>query len=373
MASPSVRFPTLLQREFREYRTSMLWTPLAFAGVMAALMLASILLVNRVGLIGDTILEALMADGAGRVELSVRINDDSGATVIEGLEPQEGEGPAAALPERPAQASVYEVVPEAERSEEQWNFSREWTFNPEPAERSVSDDGGAEEDEIRGRELNVMLSVLHGILTLILFLTTANYLLGSLHEDRKDRSILFWRSMPVTEAHNVAAKLATALVGAPLIYLVISIALQVVYVVLMCLLVWRLERDPFAIILSNIDFPALFLDPISGWFMTALLIAPAYAWLLLASAFARRSPLGIALGVPIGLYLIERLFLGTEYVGNAITAHFPHVDDDSAVGFYLFGPRWTGMDLGSLAGGLVFTALALVGTVWLRTHRWELN
>jgi ABC-2 type transport system permease protein len=343
------------------------------AAFMAALMLGSVLLVNRISVIGDTILDAIMADGNSSVAISISLNEEAGETVIEVTESQEeGDGAVQPLPERPGQDVVYEVVPQAERVEEQWNFSREWTFEPETRDRTEAGSGDRADPELEGRELNVMLSVIHGILILILFLTSANYLLSSLYEDRKDRSILFWRSMPVAETQNVAAKLVTALAIAPAIYLLISILLQLVYVVLMVLLVWRMDRDPSEII-ASIDFGALFIDPVSGWLMTALLIAPAYAWLLLASAFARRSPLGIALGVPVGLYLIERIFLGTEYVGNAITAHFPHVDEESAVGFYLFGPQWTGMDLLSIAGGLAFAALALTVTVWLRTHRWELN
>jgi ABC-2 type transport system permease protein len=81
-----------------------------------------------------------------------------------------------------------------------------------------------------GRELNVMLSVLHGILLLVLLFTTFNYLLGSLYDDRKDRSILFWRSMPVSEREIVLSKFVMAMVVAPLIYIAVSLLLQLAYV-----------------------------------------------------------------------------------------------------------------------------------------------
>ena len=171
----------------------------------------------------------------------------------------------------------------------------------------------------------------------------------------------------------VASKFVVAAVLAPLIYIAISYVLQLSYVLLMMLLVWRLDRDPFEVVLGNIDVVSLMLDPISGWLMTALLLAPAYAWLLLASAFARRSPLIIALALPIALHVAERLFIGTRFVGNTITRHVPHAGDDSTVGFYLFGPDWTALDLASVAGGLAFAAVALAGAVWLRKYRWELN
>ncbi|MEX2326876.1 MAG: hypothetical protein WD558_04030, partial [Pseudomonadales bacterium] len=55
-------------------------------------------------------------------------------------------------------------------------------------------------------------------LFLSLWLVIAFYLLGSLYDDRKDRSILFWKSMPVSDAMTVASKLLAGLIVAPLIY-----------------------------------------------------------------------------------------------------------------------------------------------------------
>ena len=141
----------------------------------------------------------------------------------------------------------------------------------------------------------------------------------------------------------------------------------------MMILVWRMSEDPGVVVLQNIDFAALMLDPISGWVLTALLIAPTYAWLLLASALAKRSPFLMAVTPFIALLVAEGVFLGSEHIANAAQRHTPHVADDSSVGFYLFGPNWTNLDLMSLASGLVFAALALSAAVWLRQNRWELK
>ena len=257
-------------------------------------------------------------------------------------------------------------------SAEEWNFSREWTFNPERAQKSAAADD-EDIDGMSGRELNVMLSVLHGILLLVLLFTTFNYLLSSLYDDRKDRSILFWRSMPVSEREIVLSKFAMAMIAVPVIFIAVSILLQLAYILLTMALVSRLGQNPFDVVVANIDFVAVLLDPISGWLMTALLIAPTYAWFLFASAFASRSPLWFALGVPVGLYVAEQLFFGTEFVGDAVSRHLPHLSDDSAVGFYMFGPDWTRLDLVSVAGGVGFACLAIAGAVWLRTYRWELT
>jgi hypothetical protein len=264
----------------------------------------------------------------------------------------------------------YEVIVEGPAQEEQWNFSREWSFNPDTG----ADDATGPDDEAQEEpDLNVLLGLLHGLLLLVLFIITLNYLSSSLYDDRKDRSILFWRSMPVGEWEVVTSKFITALVVAPLIYIAASMLLQIAGVLLMMLLVWRRGESPFELVLPNIDFLALLLDPISGWLMTILLVAPAYAWVLLASALAVRSPLWMALLPPVALVIAEKFFLGTSYVGAAVGRHVPHLSDESSVGFYLLGADWTRLDLLSVGSGLVFAAAALSGAVWLRRHRWELN
>lgn len=364
---------TLLQREFREYKTSLFWTPIATAAVLAVLMLGSVVLANRISVIGDTILEAMMRKGADNVNITISISEDGEEeiTVVEVTEPS-------GVPAPPVPAAKYQVLTQNEATEDQWNFSREWSFNPK-SDKTTGGEGMQEDvdgdglDELSGRELNVMLSVVHGILLLILLLTTVNYLLNSLFDDRKDRSVLFWRSMPVTEWQIVLSKFVVALILAPLLYIAISLLLQLAYVLLMMLLVWRMGQDPFEVVVSNIDFVALMLDPISGWFMTALLIAPVYAWLLCASALARRSPFLMAITPFIGLFVAEAIFFGSEIVDDAVSRHFPHISDSSAVGFYLFGPDWMALDLLSVACGLAFTGIALTAAVWLRGHRWELN
>ena len=403
----SPRFFALLQREFREYRNSLFWTPVITAIVLGVRMLLSVVVANRIAVVGDTILDALMSEERGSLSVSFSVGEDgdeeitvmhvSGVdedlnalddiavditsvdatgneehkrTIVRFGDPQVPEAPG--VPDAPTspRALSYELVVE-DNAEENWNFSREWTFNPESANGGDTD--GDVSENMDGSELNVMLSVVHAILLMLLLITSVNYLLSSLYDDRKDRSILFWRSMPVGEWEVVLSKFAMALILAPMIYIAISLLLQLAYVLLMMLLVWRMDQDPMAVVLQNIDFVALMVDPINGWLMTALLIAPTYAWLLLASALARRSPLLMAVTPLIVLLLAEGIFFGTERIGDAVQNHVPHISETSAVGFYLFGPQWSADSVGTMVGGLIFAALALTATVWLRRHRWEID
>ncbi|MFT6771185.1 MAG: ABC-2 type transport system permease protein, partial [Congregibacter sp.] len=252
------QFMTLLQREFREYKNSLVWTPVITAVVLVVLMLGSVVLANRISVVGDTILEAMMRKGNDNVNISITIGEDGEeeVTVVEVATPSD-------VPQPPgvAEAPTYEIYVEEESADDQWNFSREWSFNPSSDKATGDDKLDHALDQMGGRELNVMLSIVHSILLLILLLTSVNYLLNSLYDDRKDRSVLFWRSMPVTEWQIVLSKFTVALIVAPLLYIAISLLLQLAYVLLMMLLVWRMDQDPFEVVVGNIDFVALMLDP----------------------------------------------------------------------------------------------------------------
>ncbi|MEO0437642.1 MAG: hypothetical protein AAF098_12110 [Pseudomonadota bacterium] len=409
-ANPA-RFFTLLQREFREYKNSLFWTPVASAVILGLLMLGSAILVNRIDLIGNAVLDSIIqlseAGLTGSVEITEEEALDGGGEAttlvsVQGINPETGEpetinveitrsrengsleqtitvGGAVApaepgSPPAPLAPKEYRVIVEESEPEEQWNFSRDWNFDF----AAKSDNGGAATDgdladDYEGRELNIMLSVVHGILTLVLLITSVNYLLSALYDDRKDQSILFWRSMPVSEWEIVASKLVTALVVAPLIYLAVSLVLQLVYVMLMMWLVWRLDLDPFEVVIGNVDFIHLMIDPISGWVLTALFIVPTYAWFLCASSLAKRSPLLMAITPVIALIIGEAVIFRSSRLEDSFSRHVPHLSDESALGFYLYGPDWSNIDLMSIASGLLFASVLVAATVWLRKYRWEIS
>ena len=115
------------------------------------------------------------------------------------------------------------------------------------------------------------------------------------------------------------------------------------------------------------------LQQVGGWFLTALWVAPVYAYLMLASAWARRSPFLAAIAPVLALIFIEGLLLGTDFVGTAIKNHVPHyIGGESVVGFYFNNAFWAQIDYFSLFSGLVFAAVAVVACVYLRRYRFEI-
>lgn len=338
----------LLRREIQEYRNSLVLTPLVVAGVLLACMLASVILANSITVAGDVIIDILHEDSSSP-GMNISISIDEGKVSQDYVISQD-------------------AVPESV-DEEDWNFSREWTFNPRPRERVEEDEG-----PVKG-SVNPVLNGLHALFLLLLLVVTINYLLGAFHQDRRDRSVLFWKSMPVSEWQEVAAKMATAVLLAPAIYLAVSMFTQLVSVALAMLMTWRMDMNPVQTIVGNVDFLALFRGQLSGILIWVAWSAPFYAWLLLCSAAARRSPLFLALAIPIALIVVEQLFIGSGYLEEAFSAHVPHIeggDSSGSLGFYFEEPRWSTLDYYGMLLGLAVTAVFLAGAVWFRKHRFEL-
>jgi hypothetical protein len=361
----STRFFSLIRREMQEYKTSLFWTPIVTAGVLATLMLVSVLLSDRITILGDAMVQVMMQEeSVSGMSIRISIDDDldvSGIAESNGTQGSDATDPDATEPTWTIEDEPGPV------NEEEWNFSREWQFSPQNTPPLSS--GGGE----RVQSFNPVLSVLHTLLLMVLVVVTVNYLLGSLFNDRKDRSILFWKSMPVSEWEEVLAKLAVALVLAPAIFIAVSLLLQLVYVLLGMLLAYRMDLHPVETVFDKINFGSLLVDQIGGWLLTALWVAPLYAWLLLSSAAARRSPFLFAVAPVLGLVVLEQIFLGSTTVGDAILNHVPHyLGGGSAVGFYLDGPDWARQDWLGMCLGLLFAVAALWGAVYLRRFRFEL-
>ena len=124
------------------------------------------------------------------------------------------------------------------------------------------------------------------------------YLLGALYDDRKDRSVLFFKSLPISDLNTVLSKVVTAVFLAPTMAVVACIALHLAFLVLMTLYaaVHGANALPLwsPMHLFALWFKLLLLIPIN-----ALWALPTVGWLLLCSSFARSKPFLLAVVIPI--------------------------------------------------------------------------
>jgi ABC-2 type transport system permease protein len=143
------------------------------------------------------------------------------------------------------------------------------------------------------------------------------YLLDCLFTERRDRSILFWKSLPVSDTKTVLSKLFVALVAIPLWIWALSLLVGLVV---------------FGVVAAKVSgTPASGLGIWHGgtWFtvqasmlgklaIAALWYLPVAGWLLLVSVLAKRAPFVWATLPFLVLSIAERMTLGTDAVGSIV-------------------------------------------------------
>lgn len=143
------------------------------------------------------------------------------------------------------------------------------------------------------------------LFNLVLSFVVFFYLLGSLYDDRKDRSILFWKSLPASDTLTLASKLLSAMVVAPLIFWVIYVLTYVVIMLIFSVVVMSLGENPWTLFLG-------IGSPFKAWSMLlfsylaqAIWALPLYGWLMLVSSFAPRIPLLFAILPPVVIAVLQ--------------------------------------------------------------------
>jgi ABC-2 type transport system permease protein len=167
-----------------------------------------------------------------------------------------------------------------------------------------------------------VFALFHSVLTIPQFLLLSvllpYYLLDCLYAERKDRSILFWKALPVSDAQTVLSKLLVALAVVPLGVFVLTVFTDIA------------ASGILAVRLRNSEMMRMFLRwDTEVWLHTQGLIlgalvmvmlwyAPIAGYLLLVSAWAKRSAFLWAAMPPLVAMLIEKIAFGTSYVAKLL-------------------------------------------------------
>ncbi|HJU27276.1 MAG TPA: hypothetical protein VJ722_11405 [Rhodanobacteraceae bacterium] len=132
------------------------------------------------------------------------------------------------------------------------------------------------------------------VLTFVLFF----YLLGALYDDRRDRSVLFWKSLPLSDTGTVLSKVAAGIVIAPLIAVGVVLAGYIGAQIIVSLWVLGHGVNPLPLWAQG--------EPYGVWLrllvmvpLNALWALPTVGWLLAWSAAVRSKPFLWAIIVPI--------------------------------------------------------------------------
>lgn len=162
--------------------------------------------------------------------------------------------------------------------------------------------------EMVGHGLNMALASYSFIIYVVLFFVLFFYLLGALYDERKDRSVLFWKSLPISDTSTVLSKVASALLVAPLLALGVTILSHIALLTMLSLYVLAHGLNPFTLIWGPADPLFIWTDHLLTIPTQILWALPAVGWLLLASSWARTKPFLWAVLVPVAFGVINAFF-----------------------------------------------------------------
>ena len=205
------------------------------------------------------------------------------------------------------------------------------------------------------------------------FIVAIFYCLDALYGERRDRSSLFWKSMPVSDVTTVLSKAAIPLVVLPLITFVLTIVAQLV-MLLLGSAVALIKGQSAAALWTTLPWFQM-----SGMLLYHLLsvhslyYAPIFGWLLLVSAWAKRAPILWAVLPLFAIGIVEKIAFNTSYLGAMLASRISGGATDQGMqrGVMMLGHFNLGEFLSSpgLWIGLALTAAFLAGAVRLRRDR----
>jgi ABC-2 type transport system permease protein len=208
-------------------------------------------------------------------------------------------------------------------------------------------------------------------ISLFACIVTGIYLLDCLFAERKDRSILFWKSLPVSDAETVLTKLGLALVLMPLYVLALSIVLQPLLALIVSLRFSALDSHIGGLMWGSLKaLPYL----MGSWLVMLLWYAPVATYLMLASVIARRTPIVYAIVPPVALGVAEWLLFASHHVFQFVGERLaPQLMRPGFVvprgGSLDFQVEWGLLTQPGLWLGLLAAAAMAYGVIRLRRYR----
>ncbi|ALO33610.1 ABC transporter permease [Colwellia sp. MT41] len=157
------------------------------------------------------------------------------------------------------------------------------------------------------------------------FIVQVYYFVTCLFDERRDQSVMFWRSLPVSDEMTIASKLLTGAIVIPVIFFAAATLLMVlmlVFAVVACIILsigfdislWGMLAS--ANILSSVGYIWLTLVPIAIWLL------PLYSWLMLASIYANKAPFLWAVLPIVALLVIEAIVVNYLHLSQPFFGHF---------------------------------------------------
>lgn len=232
---------------------------------------------------------------------------------------------------------------------------------------------------------------LYGVISMILAVTAGIvgwfYCLDALYGERRERSVLFWKSLPVSDTTAVLSKVLTGMIVVPLVALGVGLALYFV-LMLIATIVLMANGVNGSLLIANSSFGEAFVVHVYASIAAILWSAPLYAWAIFVSSWVRRATFLWALLPPAAVGLAEALTFGTQHfvtmIGNRLSGGLEYAFVESAKDINSDGefqlenlpdsliPLLDPVRFLSQPGlwiGLVIAAVFIGASIWMRRYR----
>jgi ABC-2 type transport system permease protein len=217
----------------------------------------------------------------------------------------------------------------------------------------------------REQVLNDLYFGSSSILFTTLWFVMFYYLLNCLYQDRKDRSILFWKSLPVSDWLTVISKMVTGLLLLPLIYLLFIMLSNVSLLLISTAVSMGQSIDIWDTLWAPAHLLSRWLDMMGYILFSLVWCLPFSGWLLLVSSWAKSVPLVWVVGIPLFALLMEQIFTSSdslsEFIGTHMMARF---STDLAVTSNIFSI--------DLLAALIIGSGFVAGAIWRRGYADEI-
>ena len=172
-------------------------------------------------------------------------------------------------------------------------------------------------DEVRRRAaIELPYNIVAMVLIVTAFIVGFFYCLDALYGERRDRSILFWKSLPVSDLTSVLSKAVVPLLIVPPIIFAIAVVTQFVMMLISSAVL--MPSGLAGTTWANFNLFRESVVLLYGLIVIALWHAPIYAWALLVSGIGRRATFLWAVLPPLALAIFEKITFNTSYVWSLL-------------------------------------------------------
>jgi ABC-2 type transport system permease protein len=211
------------------------------------------------------------------------------------------------------------------------------------------------------------------MLILTAFIVGAFYCLDALYGERRDRSILFWKSLPVSDLTTLLSKATIPLIVLPLVTFAIVVATQLVMLLWTSALLITHGMSPGSTWTNFNLFQQSFIL-LYGLVAIALWHAPIYGWALLVSGWARRATFLWAVVPLLAIGFFEKITFGTSHFGSILKHRLMGFAPEAFAfnAHSIVNPQLTPLKYLSTPDlwlGLLFAAVFVAAAIRLRRYR----